>query len=57
LHLTGQDLLAVHREGDAEVLVPFVAQIVPEIDLAGRRIVIDPPVGLIDDAEADEASP
>jgi 16S rRNA processing protein RimM len=48
--------LAVRREGAAEVLVPFVAQIVPEIDLAGRRIVIDPPVGLIDTAEDDEAS-
>lgn len=56
LHFPGQDLLAVRREGAAEVLVPFVAQIVPEIDLAGRRIVIDPPVGLIDTAEDDEAS-
>jgi ribosomal 30S subunit maturation factor RimM len=30
------------------VLVPFVAQICREIDPAGRRIVIDPPDGLVE---------
>ena len=48
-HLPGQDLLVVDRES-GEVLVPFVEQFVPVVDIAGRRIVIDPPPGLIEDA-------
>jgi 16S rRNA processing protein RimM len=31
-----------------EVLIPFATAICPEIDPAGRRIVIDPPDGLVD---------
>lgn len=31
-----------------EVLIPFVTDICPEIDVAARRIRIDPPVGLIE---------
>jgi 16S rRNA processing protein RimM len=48
----GQDLLAVtpaagtSRRG--EVLVPFVAAIAVEVDLAGGKLVIDPPPGLLD---------
>ena len=48
----GQPLLALtaaagtSRRG--EVLVPFVAAIAVEVDLAGRRLVIDPPPGLLD---------
>jgi hypothetical protein len=30
---------------------------VPEVDLPSGRVVIDPPPGLLDPAEADEASP
>lgn len=48
IHTPGQDLLAVRRPSGGEFLVPFVAQIVPEIDLAGGRVVIDPPPGLIE---------
>ena len=46
----GQDLLVVHR-GDGqegECLVPFVKAIVPEVDVPGGVLVIDPPPGLID---------
>lgn len=50
LHLPAQDLLVVRRPDGAEVLVPFVAAIVPEVDLEGRRIVLDPPDGLLDPA-------
>ena len=32
----------------AELLIPFVAQICPEVDLPARRIVVDPPEGLFD---------
>lgn len=50
LHLPGQDVLAVRRAGTgAEVLVPFVAALVPEVDIDGGRIVVDPPAGLLDD--------
>ena len=51
----GQDLLVVRRaEGgaDGECLVPFVKAIVPEVDRAAGFIVIDPPPGLLDPAEA-----
>lgn len=53
-HLPYQDLLVVRRPDDSEVLVPFVARIVPEIDLAGGRAVIEPPPGLLDDLQAAE---
>lgn len=59
-HLPYQDLLIVRRPDDSEVLIPFVAEIVPEIDLEQQRAVIDPPPGLLeeldsgpDDADAD----
>ncbi|MFH0242192.1 ribosome maturation factor RimM [Streptomyces sp. HK10] len=48
-HPPHQDLFVVRRPDGGEVLVPFVAEIVPEIDLDGQRAVIDPPPGLIDD--------
>jgi 16S rRNA processing protein RimM len=51
VHLPAQDLLAIRGEGDREVLVPFVAALVPSVDLPGRRIVIDPPGGLLDPEE------
>ncbi|GAA1529304.1 ribosome maturation factor RimM [Actinomadura kijaniata] len=44
-----QDLLVIHRETGEEVLVPFVAALVPEVDVAGGRLVVDPPPGLLDD--------
>ncbi len=35
----------------AELLVPFVAAIVPEVDLTAGHLLIDPPPGLLDDHE------
>lgn len=46
VHLPGQDLLAVHGPDDAELLVPFVAALVPWVDLDQRRVVVDLPPGL-----------
>jgi 16S rRNA processing protein RimM len=44
----GQDLLVIDSaEADGEVLVPFVAALVPDVDVAAGRLVIDPPPGLI----------
>lgn len=48
LHAPGQDLLAVHTPAGREVLVPFLAAFVPTVDLVRRRIVVDPPPGLLD---------
>jgi 16S rRNA processing protein RimM len=49
LHLPGQDMLAIRREDGGEVLVPFVSAIVPEVDLDGRRLLVDPPPGLLEE--------
>ncbi|MFI9275345.1 ribosome maturation factor RimM [Kitasatospora sp. NPDC052896] len=53
VHLPYQDLLTVTKPDGTEVLIPFVARIVPTIDLENQRAVIDPPGGLIDPAEAE----
>lgn len=47
------DLLEVSAgPGRPGVLVPFVAQFVPEVDMQGRRVVIDPPGGLFEEPKA-----
>ncbi|MFA3838469.1 ribosome maturation factor RimM [Streptomyces aureus] len=48
-HLPSQDLFIVERPDGSEVLIPFVEEIVTEIDLEEQRAIIDPPPGLIDD--------
>jgi 16S rRNA processing protein RimM len=57
-HLPYQDLLVVARPDGTEVLIPFVSEIVPEVDLDEQRAVVVPPPGLLDevpDAPADGA--
>ena len=47
----GQDTLLIDGSGSrrgAEILIPFVAAIVPDVDVAAGRLVIDPPPGLLD---------
>jgi 16S rRNA processing protein RimM len=49
----GQDLLVVQPPagpgpGSDQILVPFVAAIVPEVDVQAGHLVIDPPPGLLD---------
>jgi len=61
LHPPGGDLLAIEvpvaaggaapagsGEHVREVLVPFVRALVPEVDVAAGRIVVDPPAGLLE---------
>ena len=48
VHLPGNDLLAVRRPDDTEVLVPFVADIVPHVDVAAGRVVVAAPEGLLE---------
>ncbi|MER7006348.1 ribosome maturation factor RimM [Dactylosporangium sp. NPDC000555] len=47
-HVPAHDLLVVRLEDGRTGLVPFVREIVPEVDVPGRRIVITPPEGLFD---------
>jgi 16S rRNA processing protein RimM len=47
LFIEGNDLLVVER-GGRDVFIPFTESICIEIDLKGKRIVIDPPDGLLD---------
>jgi 16S rRNA processing protein RimM len=47
-----QDLLVLRLADGREALVPFVAQIVPEVDIQGGRVVLDPPAGLLDLADS-----
>ena len=42
-----QDLLVLRLTDGREVLVPFVTAIVPEVDVEGGRIVLNPPAGLL----------
>lgn len=50
-HLPAQDLLIVASD-DAEVMVPFVSAIVPEVDIAAGRVVITPPPGLFEELDS-----
>jgi 16S rRNA processing protein RimM len=47
-HAPASDLLVLRRPEGGTALIPFVKAIVPEVDLAGGRVVVDPPGGLLD---------
>ncbi|MEY4418074.1 MAG: ribosome maturation factor RimM [Actinomycetota bacterium] len=49
-HLPAQDLLVVDFNG-AEVMVPFVKAIVPEVNLESGTVLITPPLGLFEEIE------
>jgi 16S rRNA processing protein RimM len=42
------DMLEIAREAGPPALVPFTHAAVPVVDIAGRRVVVDPPEGLLD---------
>ena len=46
-HLPAQDLLAIETDS-GEVLVPFVKQIVPEVDIKQGFVILTPPAGLFE---------
>ena len=54
IHLPAQDLLAF-RYQEREILIPFIHQFVPKVDIKSKQIVITPPPGLIDEL-ADEVT-
>lgn len=43
-----QDLLVLRLTDGREALVPLVTAIVPQVDVTGGRVVLDPPPGLLD---------
>lgn len=45
------DVVEIDRPGGGSVMVPFTRAVVPVVDIAGGRIVVDPPVGLLDEPE------
>ena len=52
-HFPGQDLLVVDTPA-GEVLLPFVAAFVPQVDVAGGSVTITPPGGLFESLEEAE---
>ncbi|PVZ57539.1 ribosome maturation factor RimM [Arthrobacter sp. H-02-3] len=50
-----QDLLVVTTAAGQEVLVPFVEQIVPEVNVGDKYLVVTPPPGLFE-VNADESA-
>jgi 16S rRNA processing protein RimM len=53
MHSGAQDLLVVRREGRDDALVPFVSALVPEVDLAGGRLLVADRPGLLEPLEED----
>ncbi len=51
-HLPAQDLLLVREGGGTTARIPFVSALVPVVDVAGGRVVVDPPYGLLAGEEA-----
>ena len=47
------DLIEIARPGLASVLLPFTRAAAPTVDLATRRIVVDPPPGLFGGGDGD----
>jgi 16S rRNA processing protein RimM len=52
-HLPGQDLLIVKEKKGGEVMVPFVAALVPHVDMTSGVVTVTPPPGLFEDIDAD----
>ena len=46
MHPPAAPVLEVRRIGGSEELVPFVRAVVPEVDLAGGFLTVDPPEGM-----------
>lgn len=53
-HSGAHEVLEVRRPDGGEFMLPFVDAMVKEVDVEARRIVCDPPPGLVD---LDEAEP
>jgi len=47
VHGPAQDLFVIRRPDGGELLLPFIAEFVPEVDLEGGVVLVDPPEGLL----------
>jgi 16S rRNA processing protein RimM len=47
VHGPAQDLFVIRRPEGGELLLPFIAEFVPEVDLEGGVVLVDPPEGLL----------
>lgn len=47
-HAPASDLIVLDKSGGGTALIPFVSALVPTVDVAGGRIVVDLPDGLLD---------
>lgn len=47
VHGPAQDLFAIRRPEGGELLLPFIAEFVPEVDLENGVLLVDPPEGLL----------
>lgn len=54
VHGSAQELLSVRAPDGREILVPFVTALVPEVDVPGRRVVVEDVPGLLTPAVEDE---
>jgi len=52
LHLPAQDVIVVDCAG-RDVLIPFITELVPAVDLEGARIVVVDRPGLLRDRDED----
>ena len=50
---SAQELLVITTSSGREVLVPFVTALVPRVEVARSRLIVDPPPGLFDSEPAD----
>ena len=46
----GHVLEILEDDGRETILIPFTLEAVPTVDIKAGRIVVDPPLGLLDDA-------
>jgi 16S rRNA processing protein RimM len=47
VHGPAQDLFVIRRPDGGELLLPFIAEFVPEVDLEDGVVLVDPPEGLL----------
>jgi len=47
-HAPASDLIVLDKSSGGTALIPFVSQMVPTVDVAGGKVVVDLPEGLLD---------
>jgi 16S rRNA processing protein RimM len=52
-HPPAHDLLLIREPGGNTARIPFVAAMVPVVDVGGGRVVVDPPFGLLAGEDVD----